>query len=222
MYGERLQRRVVFRTNQQSSQAMSRRIHGLEARVSKMESKLCALCLELKQVQQILITDTNKFSPYMPNVSHHVEVEAEEHQSLEDPLAEMVKILVPSCAHLSPNSLVDLMVRPGLQEQVPAIHKPLQSFVVQTVVKSLKAPSHKKHVLFGELIPNTLARKGISNVAPSRLAVAVAMADGQQLAVEIKSLEQDKHTQVVEWQAGKQVITQMLPEYDTQILTQID
>ncbi len=76
MYGERLQRRVVFCTDQQSSQAMSRRIHGLEARVSKMEGKLCALCLELKQVQQILITYTNKFSPYMPNVSHHVEVEA--------------------------------------------------------------------------------------------------------------------------------------------------
>jgi hypothetical protein len=220
MYGERLQRQVVLCTNQQSSQAMSRQIHGLEAHVSKMEGKLCALCLELKQVQQILITDTNKFSPYMPNVSHHVEVEAEEHQSLEDPLAEMVKILVPNCAHLSPNSLVDLMVRPGLQEQVSAIHKPLQSFVVQTVVKSLKAPSHKKRVLFGELIPNTLARKGISNVAPSRLAVAVA--DGQQLVVEIRSLEQDKHTQVVEWQAGKRVITQMLPEYDTQILTQIN
>jgi len=97
MYGERLQRQVVFYTNQQSSQAMSRQIHGLEARVSKMEGKLCALCLELKQVQQILITNTNKFSPYMPNVSHHVEVEAKEHQSLEDPLAEMVKILVPSC-----------------------------------------------------------------------------------------------------------------------------
>jgi len=220
MYGERLQRRVVFRTNQQSSQAMSRQIHGLEARVSKMEGKLCAFCLELKQVQQILIIDTNKFSPYMPNVSHHVEVEAKEHQSLEDPLANMVKILVPNCAHLSPNSLVDLMVRPGLQEQVLAIHKPLQSFVVQTIVKSLKAPSHKKHVLFGELVPNTLARKGISNVAPSQLAVAVA--DGQQLAVEIRSLERDKHTQVVEWQASKQVITQMLPEYDTQILTQID
>jgi len=199
---------------------MSRRIHGLEARVSKMEGKLCALCLELKQVQQILIIDTNKFSPYMPNVSHHVEVEAEEHQSLEDPLAEMVKILVPSCAHLSPNSLVDLMVKLRLQGQVPTIHKPLQSFVVQTLVKSLKAPSRKKRVLFGELVPNTLARKGISNVAPSRLAVVVA--DGQQLAMEIRSLERDKHTQVVEWQASKQVITQMLPEYDTQILTQID
>jgi hypothetical protein len=198
---------------------MSRRIHGLEARVSKMESKLCALCLELKQVQQILITNTNKFSPYVPNVSHHVEVEAEEHQSLEDPLAEMVKILVPSCAHLSPNSLVDLMVRPRFQEQVLAIHKPLQSFVVQIAVKSLKAPSHKKHVLFGELVPNTLARKGILNVAPSRLAMAVA--DGQQLAVETRSLERDKHTQVVEWQASKHVITQMLPEYETQILTQI-
>jgi hypothetical protein len=157
MYGERLQWRVVFRTDQQSSQIMSRRIHGLKARVSKMESKLCALCLELKQVQQILITDTNKFSPYMPNVSHHVEVEAEEHQSLEDPLAEMVKILVPSCVHLSPNSLVDLMVRPGLQEQVPAIHKRPQAFVVQTVVKSLKTPSHKKRVFFGELVPDTLA-----------------------------------------------------------------
>jgi hypothetical protein len=157
MYGERLQRRTVFRTDQQSSQAMSRRIHGLEARVSKMEGKLCALCLELKQVQHILITVTNKFSPYMPNVSHHVEVEAEEHQSLEDPLAEMVKILVPSYAHLSPNSLVDLMVRPGLQEQVSAIHKRPQAFVVQTAVKSLKAPSHKKRVLFGELVPNTLA-----------------------------------------------------------------
>jgi hypothetical protein len=87
-------------------------------------------------------------------------------------------------------------------------------------VKSLKAPSHKKRVFLGELVPNTLARKGILNVAPSRLVVAVA--DGQQLAVEIRSLERDKHTQVVEWQAGKQVITQMLPEYDTQILTQID
>jgi hypothetical protein len=210
----------MFRTDQQSSQALGRRIHGLEACVSKMEGKLCALCLELEQVQQILITVTNKFSPYIPNVSHHVEVEAEEHQSLEDPLVEMVKILVPSCAHLSPNSLVDLMVRPGLQEQVSAIHKRPQAFVVQTAVKSLKAPSHKKRVLFGELVPNTLAQKGISNVAPSRLAVAVA--DGQQLAMEISSLERDKHTQVVEWQAGKQVITQMLPEYDTQILTQID
>jgi len=78
----------------------------------------------------ILITNTNKFSPYMSNVSHHVEVEVEEHQSLEDPLAEMVKILVPNYAHLSPNSLVDLMVRPGLQEQVPAIHKRPQAFVV--------------------------------------------------------------------------------------------
>jgi hypothetical protein len=134
MYGERLQRWVVFHTDQQSSQAMSQRIHGLEAHVYKMESKLCALCLELKQVQQILIIDTNKFSPYMPNVSHHVEVEAEEHQSLEDPLAEMVKILVPSCAHLSPNSLVDLMVRPGLQEQVPAIHKHPQAFIVRTTM----------------------------------------------------------------------------------------
>jgi hypothetical protein len=86
-------------------------------------------------------------------------------------------------------------------------------------VKSLKAPSHKKRVLFGELVPNTLAQKGISNVAPSQLAVAVA--DGQQLAVEISSLERDKHTEVVEWQVGKHVITQMLPEYDTQILTQI-
>jgi len=54
-------------------------------------------------------------------------------------------------------------------------------------MKSLKAPSHKKRVFFGEPIPNTLARKGISNVAPSRLAVAVA--DGQQLAVEIRLLE---------------------------------
>jgi hypothetical protein len=195
-------------------------MHGLEARVFKMEGKLCALCLELKQVQQILIIVTNKFSPYMPNVSHHVEVEAEEHQSLEDPLAEMVRILVPSCAHLSPNSLVDLMVRPGLQEQVSAIHKRPQAFVVQTAVKSLKAPSHKKRVLFGELVPNTLAQKGISNVAPSWLVVAVA--DRRQLAVEISSLERDKHTQVVEWQASKHVITQMLPEYDTQILTQID
>jgi hypothetical protein len=70
-------------------------------------------------------------------------------------------------------------------------------FVVQTAVKSLKAPSHKKRVLFGELVPNTLAQKGISNVAPSRLVVAVA--NGQQLAVEISSLEWDKHTQVVEW-----------------------
>ncbi len=86
-------------------------------------------------------------------------------------------------------------------------------------MKSLKAPSHKKRVLFGELVPNTLAQKGISNVAPSRLAVAVA--DGQQLAVEISSLEREKHTEVVEWQAGKHVFTQMLPEYDTQILTQI-
>jgi hypothetical protein len=86
-------------------------------------------------------------------------------------------------------------------------------------VKSLKAPSHKKRVLFGELVPNTLAQKRISNVAPSRLVVAVA--DGQQLAVEISSLERDKHSEVVEWQASKQVITQMLPEYDTQILTQI-
>jgi hypothetical protein len=110
----------------------------------------------------------------MPNVSHHVEVEAEEHQSLEDPLAEMVRILVPSCAHLSPNSLVDLMVKPGLQEQVSTIHKRPQAFVVQTAVKSLKAPSHKKRVLFGELVPNTLAQKGISNVAPSWLVVAVA------------------------------------------------
>jgi hypothetical protein len=48
MYGESLQRRVVFRKYQQSSQAVSRQIHGLEARVSKMEGKLCALCLELK------------------------------------------------------------------------------------------------------------------------------------------------------------------------------
>jgi len=87
-------------------------------------------------------------------------------------------------------------------------------------MKSLKAPSHKKRVLFGELVPNTLARKGISNVAPSRLAVAVV--DGQQLAMEIRSLERDKHTQMVEWQASKQVITQMLLEYGTQILTQID
>ncbi len=87
-------------------------------------------------------------------------------------------------------------------------------------MKSLKAPSHKKRVLFGELVPNTLARKGISNVAPSWLVVVVV--DGQQLAVEIRSLERDKHTQVVEWQVGKQVITQMLPKYDTQILTQID
>jgi hypothetical protein len=85
-------------------------------------------------------------------------------------------------------------------------------------VKSLKAPSYKKRVLFGELVPNTLAQKGISNIAPSRLAVA----NGQQLAVEIRSLEWDKHTQVVEWQAGKQVNAQMLPEYDTQILTQIN
>jgi hypothetical protein len=49
----------------------------------------------------------------------------------------------------------------------------------------------------------------------------VAVADRQQLAMEIRSLEQDKHTQVVEW-ACKQVITQMLLEYDTQILTQIN
>jgi hypothetical protein len=110
----------------------------------------------------------------MPNVSHHVEVEAGEHQRLEDPLAEMVKILVPICAHLSPNSLVDLMVRPGLQEQILAIHKRPQAFVVQTAVKSLKAPSHKERVFFGKLVPNTLAQKGISNVAPSRLVVAVA------------------------------------------------
>jgi hypothetical protein len=48
----------------------------------------------------------------------------------------------------------------------------------------------------------------------------VAVAAKQQLAVEISSLEWDKHTKVVEWQGGKQVITQMLPEYDTQILTQ--
>jgi hypothetical protein len=164
----------VFHTDQQSSQVVNRWIHGLEARVSKMEGKLCALCLELKQVQQILIADTYKFSPYMPNVSHHVEVEAEEHQSLEDPLAEMVKILVPSCAHLSPNSLVDLMVKIGPHDQILAIHKHPQAFVVQTVLKSLKAPSHKKCVLLGELVPNTLARKGISNVAPSWLAVAVA------------------------------------------------
>jgi hypothetical protein len=109
----------------------------------------------------------------------------------------MVKILVPSCAHLSPNSLVDLMVRPRLQEQVSAIHKRPQAFVVQIVVKSLKAPSHKKCVFSGELVPNTLARKGISNVAPSRLAVDVV--DGQQLAMEIRLLERDKHTQVVEW-----------------------
>jgi len=134
----------------------------------------------------------------MPNVSHHVEVEAEEHQSLEDPLAEMVKILVPNYAHLSPNSLVDLMVRPRLQEQVPTIHKPLQSFVVQTLVKSLKAPSHKKRVLFGELVPNTLAWKGISNVAPSRLVVDVA--DGQQLAVEISW----NGTSIPKWLSGKQ------------------
>ncbi|CAK9208371.1 unnamed protein product [Sphagnum troendelagicum] len=116
-----------------------------------------------------------------PEYQQH-EVEVEEHQSLEDPLAEMVKILVH--AHLSPNSLVDLMVRLGLQEQVPAIRKRPQALVVQTTVKSLKAPSHKKRVFFGEPIPNTLARKGISNVAPSRLVVVVA--DGQQLAVEIR------------------------------------
>ncbi|CAM6022404.1 unnamed protein product [Sphagnum balticum] len=109
----------------------------------------------------------------------------------------MVKILVPSYAHLSPNSLVDLMVRLRPQEQVLAIHKHPQAFVVQTTVKYLKAPSHKKCVLLGELVPNTLARKGILNVAPSWL--AVAMADGQQLAVEIRSLERNKHTQVVEW-----------------------
>jgi hypothetical protein len=220
MYGESLQQRVVFRTDQQSSQAVNRWIRGLKAHVSKMEGKLCALCLEFKHVKQILIAYTNKFSPYMPNVSHHVEVEAEEHQSLEDPLVEVVNILVPSCAHLSPNSLVDLMVKPRPQEQVSAIHKHPQAFVVQTTVKSLKAPSHKKHVLLGELVPNTLAWKGISNVAPSQLVVAVA--NGQQLTVEIRSLERDKHTQVVEWQASKQVITQMLPEYDTQILTQIN
>ncbi len=179
IYGESLQRQVVFRTNQQSSQIVSRQIHGLEARVSKMEGKLCAFCLGLKQVQLILIANTDKFSPYMPNVSHHVEVEVEEHQSLEDPLTEMVKILVPSCAHLSLNSLVDLMVRLGPQEQVPAIHKHLQAFVVHIEVKYLKTPSHKKHVLLGELVPNTLAQKGILNVAPSRL--VMAMADGQQL-----------------------------------------
>jgi hypothetical protein len=51
MYGESLQQWVVFRTDQQSSQAVSWRIHGLEAHVSKMEGKLCALCLELKQAQ---------------------------------------------------------------------------------------------------------------------------------------------------------------------------
>jgi hypothetical protein len=50
----------------------------------------------------------------------------------------------------------------------------------------------------------------------------MAVADGQQLAVEIRSLEQDKHTQVVEWHASKHVITQMLPKYNTQILSQID
>jgi hypothetical protein len=79
----------------------------------------------------------------------------------------MVKILVPSCAHLSPNSLVDLMVKLGPHEQVSAIHKRLQAFVVQTTLKSLKAPSHKKCVPLGVLVPDTLARKGISNVAPS-------------------------------------------------------
>jgi hypothetical protein len=68
-------------------------------------------------------------------------------------------------------------------------------------VKSLKAPSHKKRVLLGELVPNTLAWKGFLNVAPSWLVVAVA--DEQQLVVEIRLLERDKHTQVVEWQAGK-------------------
>jgi len=52
--------------------------------------------------------------------------------------------------------------------------------------------------------------------------VAVAVADRYQLVVEIRLLERDKHTQMVEWQASKHVITQMLPEYDTQILTQID
>ncbi len=78
----------MFRTDQQSSQAMSRQIHGLEACVSKMEGKLCALCLELEQVQQMLITFTNKCTPYMPNVSHHVEVE--------DPLAEMVRSCCPA------------------------------------------------------------------------------------------------------------------------------
>jgi hypothetical protein len=109
---------------------VSLQIHGLEARVSKMEGKLCALCLELKHVQQILIIDTNKFSPYMPNVSYHVEVEAKEHQSLEDPLGEMVRILVPNYAYLSPNSLVDLMVKRRPQEQVPTIHKHPQAFVV--------------------------------------------------------------------------------------------
>jgi len=50
----------------------------------------------------------------------------------------------------------------------------------------------------------------------------MAMVNGQQLAMEIRSLERDKHTQMVEWQAGKQVITQMFPEYDTQILIQIN
>ncbi len=134
---------------------MSRRIHGLEAHVSKMEGNLCAFSLELKQVQHILIVDIDEFSPYMPNVSHHVEVEAQEHQSLEGPLAEMVKILVPSCAHLSLNSLVDLMVKLGPHEQVPTIHKHLQAFVVQTTLKSLKAPSHKKCVPLGVLVPNT-------------------------------------------------------------------
>jgi hypothetical protein len=63
MYGESLQRWVVFHIDQQSSQAMSQRIHGLEARVSKTEGKFCALCLKLKQVQQILIANIDKFSP---------------------------------------------------------------------------------------------------------------------------------------------------------------
>jgi hypothetical protein len=31
----------------------------------------------------------------------------------------------------------------------------------------------------------------------------MAMAEEQQLMVEIKSLERDEHTQVVEWQVGK-------------------
>jgi hypothetical protein len=64
-------------------------------------------------------------------------------------------------------------------------------------VKSLKTLLHKKRVPLGELVPITLAQKGILNVAPSWLVVAVV--DGQQLAVEIRSLERDKHTQAVEW-----------------------
>jgi len=45
--------------------------------------------------------------------------------------------------------------------------------------------------------------KGNLNVIPSQLAMAVAVADKQQLVVEITFLERDKHTQLVEWHAGK-------------------